>query len=373
MKFFDLTKEADLIIKKKILKDLKNFLKRGIYINGKENLILEKKLKNIVDAKYCKVCSSGTDALLVSLLSLNLKKGDEIITSPYSWISVAEVAKLIGLKVKFADIDLNNFNIDLDGIKAVISKRTKVVIPVSIFGMCSNLPEIKKFTKKNNIFLIEDAAQSFGAKISSMKSCNIADISCTSFFPTKILGGYGDGGAIFTNNKSIYNRINRIVNHGSLDRENFNLIGLNARMDTIQSIFLLKKIKFIKKTIALRQSVAKIYNKFFLENKIFGYQNTKLKNFSVYAQYTILVKNRKKFSTFLKKFKIPFRIYYKKPIYKNKAYVQNIFLKNTEFISKHSISLPMNLYNLNQINYVVKKLKKISKDKKIFFLDPISK
>ena len=203
MKFFDLTKEADLIIKKNILKDIEIFLKKGNYINGKENFILEKKLKNLVGAEYCKVCSSGTDALLVSLLSLNLKKGDEIITSPYSWISVAEVAKLIGLKVKFADVNLNNFNIDLDKIKAVVSKKTKVIIPVSIFGMCSNLPEIKKFTKKNNIILIEDAAQSFGAKISNMNSCNIADISCTSFFPTKILGGYGDGGAIFTNKKKI--------------------------------------------------------------------------------------------------------------------------------------------------------------------------
>lgn len=372
MKFFDLTKEADLIIKKNILRDLEIFLKKGSYINGKENLLLENKLKKIVGAKYCKVCSSGTDALLISLMNLGLKKGDEVITSPYSWISVAEVVSLLGLKVRFADINLDSFNIDLNHIKAITSKRTKVIIPVSIFGMCSNLIEIKKFTKKNNITLIEDAAQSLGAKILNLNSCNIADISCTSFFPTKILGGYGDGGAIFTNKQSNYKKISKIVNHGSIDRKNFDLVGMNARMDTIQSIFLLKKIKFLKKNIKQRRTIARMYNDFFLENNIYGYQNTNLKNYSVYSQYTILVKNRKKFTNYLKDFKIPYKIYYEKPIYKNKAYFQKIFLKNTEFISKHSVSLPINLYDLNKTKYVIKKLKRISIDKKIFFLKPIS-
>ena len=367
MKFFDINKDAELLLESGILKKIKSFLKNGIYINGQENSQLENQLKRFTGAKFCQLCSSGTDALMASLMCLGLKKGDEIITSPYSWVSVAEVAKILGLKIKFADIDVNNFNISLNSIRKVCSKKTKVIIPVSIFGMCPNLLEIKRFTKKNNFFLIEDAAQSFGASILKKNSCNIADISCTSFFPTKILGGYGDGGAIFTNNKNIHSKIKKIVNHGSLNKKNFDIIGMNARMDTIQSIFLLEKIKNIKGLIKKRIRISKVYNNFFNSNNITGLQKNNLQSHSVYAQYTILVRNRKKFINFLDKYKIPHMIYYKKPLYKNSAYYQNIFLKNTEFVSKHSVSLPMNLHDIKKTYYIIKKLEKIKNDKNIFF------
>ena len=163
---------------------LKKFLKNGKYINGPQNLLLERKLSNLTGSKYCCVCSSGTDALLASLMALNLKPGSEVITSSFSWISVAEVAKLLKLKLVFADVD-DTYNLDLSSIKKKITKNTKVIIPISLFGQCSDLLNIKKFSKKKNIILIEDAAQSLGAKISHFNSCNIADISCTSFSQQK--------------------------------------------------------------------------------------------------------------------------------------------------------------------------------------------
>ena len=367
MKFFDIQKDARQLLKKRINRKINKFLLDGQYINGKENLQLEKKLSNFTKSRYCKLCSSGTDALLVALLSLDLKKNDEIITSAYSWISVAEVCKVLGLKIKFADIDLNNFNIELKNIEKVVSKRTKVIIPVSIFGMCSNLQEIKAFADKKKITLIEDAAQSLGSKSLNKNSCNIAHISCTSFFPTKVLGAYGDGGAIFTNNKKIHERIHKIVNHGSKNREKFELVGLNARMDTFQSLFLLEKIKNLNNSIKRRRLIAKMYLGFLKANNIFGYQTNDQNNHSVYAQFTLLVKNRVRFTKFLKKNKIPYKIYYKNPIYKNPAYKQNISLKNTEFVSRHSISLPINLHDLNITKLIIKKLNKIKNDKQIFY------
>ncbi len=341
MSFFNIKSQASNLIKDGILKDVKKFLLRGNYINGHQNKLLEKKLSNFTGSKYCVVCSSGTDAIMASLLSLNLKSGDEVITSAYSWISASEIIKLLKLKLVFADINIKTYNLDLQSVKKKINNKTKAIIPVSLFGQCADLIKIKQLTKNKNITIIEDAAQSLGAKINKLNSCNIADISCTSFFPTKSLGGYGDGGAIFTNKYNLYNKINNIVNHGSKNRKKFNLVGMNARMDTLQAIFLLKKFSYLKKNISYRNNIAKKYNKFFTYNKILGYPKI-IDNFkSVYTQYTICVKNRKRLENIFKKKNISYKIYYSRPIYKEKAYLQKIKLKNTEFVCKHSISLPL--------------------------------
>ena len=341
MSFFNIKSQASNLIEDGILKDVKKFLLNGNYINGYQNELLEKKLSNFTGSKYCVVCSSGTDAIMASLLSLNLKSGDEIITSAYSWISASEIIKLLKLKLVFADIDSKTYNLEFESVKKKINNRTKAIIPVSLFGQCADLIRIKKLTKNKNITIIEDAAQSLGAKINKLNSCNIADISCTSFFPTKSLGGYGDGGAIFTNKYNLYKKINNIINHGSKNRKNFNLIGLNARMDTLQSVLLLKKFRYLKKNIRYRNNIAKKYNKFFTNYKILGYPKI-MKNFlSVYTQYTICVKNRKLLEKIFKEKNIFYKIYYSKPIYKEKAYKQKISLKNTEFVCKHSISLPL--------------------------------
>ena len=340
MNFFNLKNQTAELIKDGILKDIKKFLNDGKYINGPQNTLLEKKLSNFTGSKYCCVCSSGTDALLASLMVLNLKPGSEVITSAYSWISVAEVSKILKLKLVFADID-ESYNIDLNSIKKKITKNTKVIIPVSLFGQCANLLEIKKFSKKQKIIVIEDAAQSLGARIHDYNSCNIADISCTSFFPTKVLGGYGDGGAIFTNNYSIYKKLMDIINHGSKKRKEYKLIGLNARMDTLQSVLLLKKLRYLKKNINYRQKIAKKYNKFFDDHNLYGKPIIQ-KNFqSVFSQYTICVKKRNSLKKILDSYKIPYKVYYPKPIYSEPAYKQNIILENTEFVTKHSISLPL--------------------------------
>ena len=212
-------------------------LKSGQFIQGKEVFEFEKDLKNFIGAKYATTVASGTDALIVSLMALGIKPGDEVITTSFSWLSSTQSILMVGATPRFVDIDLRNMLIDEELIEEKINENTKAIMVVSLFGTMNNFTNLKKISRKFNIPLIEDAAQSFGSSRNGHFSCNSADISCTSFFPTKSLGGLGDGGAIFTNNFSLYEKARMIKLNGQSIRNRSSMMGYNARIDTLQAVF----------------------------------------------------------------------------------------------------------------------------------------
>ena len=231
IKFNDLNIQQNKIYQG-LNQSFQNVLKHGKYIMGPEIFQLEKKLSKFVNSKHCISVSSGTDALLISLMALNINKGDEVITSPFSYFATSEVILILGAKPIYVDIDPLTFNIDVNKIENKITKKTKAIIPVSIFGQCAELSKLEKLAKKYKVPIIEDAAQSFGAKHNKKYSCNFGEIGCTSFFPSKPLGCYGDGGACFTNSSKLAKKIKKLRIHGQNKVNNHSLIGLNARLDT---------------------------------------------------------------------------------------------------------------------------------------------
>ena len=344
MKFVDLG-ISHKIIEKKFYKNIDYILKHKKFILGPEVEELEKNLSKFVKSKAICV-GSGTDAILLALMSINIKPGDEVITTPFTWASNSEMIKLLGAKPVYIDIDENNFNLNPNLINSKITKKTKAILTVNIFGQCCDYAKIRKLINKRKIFIIEDAAQSFGAKYKNNYSCSLGDISCTSFFPSKPLGGYGDGGACFTNNKKIYKKIMMLRNHGQIYRNNHSILGLNSRMDSIQAMVINLKLKNLNKELFLRKKVAKNYYSL-LKNKkeIIKLPKIEKYNDSVFAQYTIQVKNRNKILKKFKNKKIPFSIFYPKPLYKQKAfYVKNFNLSIVEKIVNQVISVPFHPY-----------------------------
>ncbi len=347
-------------LKKKIFENITKVLNKNNYILGEEVHSLEEKLKKFTGSKYCISLANGTDALLISLMSLGIKKNDEIITSPFSWISTSEVIKFLGAKPVYVDIG-NDFLINSNQILNKITKKTKAIIPVSLFGQTADLSTINKIAKIYNISVIEDGAQSFGAKHNSKYSCSMTDIGCTSFFPTKPLGCFGDGGACFTNNKKYAEKIFALRNHGKNNKKNFQFIGLNSRLDTIQAAILLAKFEHFKDDIIKRKIVAKNYDLLIKElavdiiTPIINKNNS-----SVYAQYTITSNKRNQIANLFKEQKIPFAIYYDKLIPENIAYRENYTnLKNSNRLKKNVISLP--IYPDLKINFQKKIVKTIYK------------
>jgi len=359
MKINLVKKENDLFrndFKKQLIKSLSS----AKFILGPDVKKLEDNLSNYIGCKYSIAVSSGTDALLLSLMTINIKPGDEIITTPFTWISNVEVIKLLKAKPVFVDIDKDTFNLDFNLIKKKITKKTKAILAVSLFGQCSELFELKKICNDNKIYLIEDAAQSFGAKIKNYKSCNIADISCTSFFPTKVLGCLGDGGACFTNNLKLADKLKRLRNHGKDKKGKFIEVGLNGRLDTLQASFLLIKLKKIDFLIKKRNEAAQFYNKH-LNSLIDNITLPHIKKnyFSVYSQYTLKVKNkRNKLYLFLKSKNIDVKIFYK-PIYLEKAYKANsTSFENCNNLTKQVLSIPISSSITRKYQlYVIKSIK----------------
>ena len=345
MNFYNL-KNQDLIFRKKVLKKLDTLMSRGQFIMGKEVHVLEKKLRKMIGSKYCISTSSGTDALLLALMAINIKKDDEIITTPFTFVSTIEVIKLLGAKPVFVDINPKTFNINEDLIKKNITKKTKAILAVSLFGQAPNFSKINSLIKNKKITVIEDAAQSFGSKQNGKFSCNLSTIGCTSFFPTKPLGCYGDGGACFTNSKSIAKKLSELRVHGQRKKYDYSSVGVNARLDTIQASILLEKLKFFKVEIKLRNKVAKNYNKLIsLSKKKIVLPYIENINESVYAQYSILLNNISKIIKNFKKKKIPFAIYYPHPIYFYRPYKKyRSSFPVCEDVCKKILSLPMHPY-----------------------------
>lgn len=334
------------IISKNINKSINRILKKNNYILGAEVNILEEKLAKFVNSNYCIATSSGTDSLLVALMALGIKSGDEVITTPFSWISAVEVILLIGATPVFCDIDEKTFNLNSELIEKKISKKTKAIIATSLFGQTCSLKKINHICKKNNIYFIEDAAQSYGAKEDKINSCSHADISCTSFFPVKPLGCYGDGGACFTNSKSLYLKIKKIINHGQIKKNEHLILGSNFRMDTLQAAILIEKLKIFKNEISLRNSIAKNYKNLitkYCPNIITPF--IEKNNYSTYSSYTIILNKRDLIFKKLKDKNFPVFIFYKKPIY-NQPIIKNRNTKLviTEKLCKKVLSLPIHPY-----------------------------
>jgi UDP-2-acetamido-2-deoxy-ribo-hexuluronate aminotransferase len=355
--------------KKKIVKSINKAIDENNFIFGKNVKKFEKKLSQFTKSKYVVSVGSGTDALLISLLSLNLKKDDEVILPSFSWLSVIEVVLLLKLKPIFVDTNIKDFNLDTSKIANLISKKTKVIISTSLFGRTCDFNSLKKILPKK-VFLIEDGAQNFGSIYNKKSSLNIADISCTSFFPTKNLGSFGDGGAIFTNDKNIYDKIIILRNHGQKKYSYGDLPGLNSRLGTIQASILIEKLRTIKLKLAKQIKLYKNYQEFFLKNKIIGFPLFREKKIlsDANSSFNILVKNRNTFIKELKKNNIDYKIYYPKPLYSQYKLKKNIKYRNTEYICERIISLPFNDLSEKRSTNIFKKLQKIIfKDRSIFF------
>lgn len=329
--------------KEEINQAIQKVLDHSIFIEGPEVKELEIKLSEYVGVKHCITVANGTDALLISLMAKDISIGDEVITTPFTWISTSEVISLICSKPVFVDIDPKTFNLDPKKIEKAITNKTKAIMPVSLFGQISNLEEINYIADKYNLLVIEDAAQSFGAMRNGKKSCAHTTLAGTSFYPAKPLGCYGDGGAIFTNDDFLNEKIRMIKNHGCVKRDHHNYLGMNSRLDTLQAAILLVKLKYFDEDLKLRQIIANRYNEelsHLVEVPFIDNNNT-----HTFAEYTIKTNNRDKLFQNLKEKNVPCSIYYPKciynqPIYKNLKCKKDNFT-NVENIINKVLSLPI--------------------------------
>ena len=295
---------------------IQDVLHSSQFIMGKAVEELESHLASYIGAKNAIACSSGTDALILALMALDIKNGDEVITSPFSFIASVEAIMLLGAKPIFVDIDEKTYNLDSTKLESAITKHTKAIIPVAIFGQMADMGAINAIASKHNIPVIEDAAQSFGAsqrcdnKI--LKSCNASILATTSFFPSKPLGCYGDGGAVFTSDNELAQKIRYLLNHGQTKRYEHSFIGLNARLDALQAAVLNVKIKYLDFEIAKRQEIAQIYDEN-LQNVITPFIQEG--NVSAYAQYSIRIQNRAQMIEKLTQAHIPHAVHYPIPLH----------------------------------------------------------
>ena len=343
IEFIDL-KAQQARLKDKIEAGIQNVLTHGQYILGPEVKELEEKLAAYVGAKYCITCANGTDALQIALMALGVGVGDEVITPGFTYIATAETVALLGAKPVYVDVDAKTYNIDVTQLEAAITPRTKAIIPVSLYGQCADFDEINIIANKYNLPVIEDAAQSFGASYKGTKSCNLTTIACTSFFPSKPLGCYGDGGAIFTNDNELAKVIRQIARHGQDRRYHHIRVGVNSRLDTIQAAILLPKLEILNDEMQARQQIAETYTKLFNEASIATTPFIKEGNISAWAQYTIQIDSREAVQDKLNQAGIPTAVHYPIPLNKQPAVASEKVLPVGDKIAERVMSLPMHPY-----------------------------
>ncbi len=322
------------------------------YINGPEVKHFQEDLESYLGAKHVIPCANGTDALQVAMMALGLKPGDEVITTSFTFVATVEVIALLGLTPVLVDVFSDTYNMDPEAFRKAITPKTKAVVPVHLFGQCAKMEEILKIASEHHLYVIEDTAQAIGsdyifANGSRKKAGTIGHIGCTSFFPSKNLGCYGDGGAIFTNDDKLAEQMRVVVNHGMVVRYHHDLIGVNSRLDSIQAAILRVKLKYLDQYAKARQKAADYYDKAFA-----GHPNIitpARSNFSthVFHQYTLVIKgaDRDKLQAYLASKDIPAMIYYPVPMHLQKAYTDPRYKEGdfpiTEALSKGVISLPM--------------------------------
>ncbi len=348
------------LYKSEIDKAIHNVLDKSNYIMGEEVSQLEKNLEEFTDAKYAITCSSGTDALLLSMMALDIKAGDEVITTPFTFIATAETIALMGAVPVFVDIDEKTYTIDSSKIEEKISSKTKAIIPVSLYGQVADMENIQNIADKYNLKVIVDGAQSFGATYNEKMDSTLGDISTTSFFPAKPLGCFGDGGAVFTNDEELALKMKQLRVHGQNKRYHHKYIGMGGRMDTLQCAIVNVKLQYYKEDLVLRQKVADKYTQS-LQNKDLTLPFIAKNVTSVFAQYSIRVKNRDEVQARLKEQGIPTAVHYPIPLHLQKCFQYLGYKKGdfpiSELVSQEILSLPMNPYlRDDEIEYIANNL-----------------
>lgn len=344
IEFIDL-KAQQSRIRAEIDAGIQRVLAHGQYILGPEVAELEEKLATYVGAKYCITCANGTDALQIAQMAFGIGPGDEVITPGFTYIATAETVAVLGATPVYVDVNPKTYNLYVEQLEAVITPRTKAIIPVSLYGQCADFDAINAIAAKYNIPVIEDAAQSFGATYKGRKSCNLSTVACTSFFPSKPLGCYGDGGAIFTNDEELAKVIRQIARHGQDRRYHHIRVGVNSRLDTLQAAILLPKLAILDDEMQARQRVADTYTKLFNEAGILTTPFIEMHNQSAWAQYTIQVDNRSEVQEKLKSQGIPTAVHYPIPLNKQPAVADdNAVLSVGDLVAERVMSLPMHPY-----------------------------
>jgi UDP-2-acetamido-2-deoxy-ribo-hexuluronate aminotransferase len=323
-------------------------LTHGRYIMGPEISELEARLAEYAGVRHCIGVSSGTDALLIAMMALGVGPGDEVIATPFTFIATGEMIALIGAKPVFVDIDPRTYNIDPHQIEAAVTPRTRAIVPVSLYGQCAEMDAINAIADRHGLPVIEDAAQSFGATYRGRRSCGLSTVGCTSFFPSKPLGGYGDGGACFTNDDGLAAAMRQIRDHGQDRRYHHVRVGLNGRLDTLQAAVLLAKLSVFPEEVAARGRIGARYSEL-LTGLDCVTPHVERHNTSVYAQYTLAVPDRDAFVTRMVERGIPTAVHYPiplnlQPVFEEAGGPPAGVLAAAEEAARRVVSLPMHPY-----------------------------
>ncbi|PCJ17069.1 MAG: aminotransferase DegT [Candidatus Cloacimonadota bacterium] len=341
--------------KEDIDREIHAVLDSSQYIMGPNITSLEEDLSNFVGCKHSIGCSSGTDALILALMAIDIKPGDEVITTPFTFIATAEAIAFLGGVPIFVDVDENTYNMDVYKVEKKITEKTIAIMPVSLFGQVCDMDYLNKLASKHNIYVIEDAAQSFGASYRGKRSCNLSTLACTSFFPAKPLGCYGDGGAVFSSDDRLARKIRIILDHGQTKKYTHSHIGINGRLDAIQASILRVKLKNYQEELDIREKVASRYKKE-LKNVIVPFVPDE--NTSVWAQFCIRVDNREAFLQKCMDKGVPTPIYYPIPLHLQEVFLTLGYKKGDfpicEKVSQDILALPMSAFLTNdEQSYVI--------------------
>jgi UDP-2-acetamido-2-deoxy-ribo-hexuluronate aminotransferase len=351
-------------IKQELDKAIAGVIDSTAFINGPAVKEFQENLEKYLGVKHVIPCANGTDALQVSMMALGLKPGDEVITTSFTFIATAEVIALLGLTPVLVDVDPDTFNIDPLTVERAITSRTKAIVPVHLFGQCADMDALMEIAKRHNLFVIEDACQSIGADYifsdgKHAKSGTIGQMGCTSFFPSKNLGCYGDGGAIFTNDDELARQLRVVVNHGMVVRYYHDYVGVNSRLDSIQAAILNVKLRKLDDYAAARNAAASYYDKAFANNPKLKTPSRFKNSTHVFHQYTLVTKDidRAKLVEFLAAREIPAMIYYPVPLHMQKAYLDPRYKEGdfpvTEALCRSVVSLPMHTeLTEEQLNHI---------------------
>jgi UDP-2-acetamido-2-deoxy-ribo-hexuluronate aminotransferase len=359
MQFIDL-KHQYLKYQPEIDARIRKVLDHGNFIMGPEVSELEKALAEFISIPHAITCASGTDSLEIALRALGIGPGDDVITVPFTWISSAESIALVGAKPVFVDIDPLDYNLDVGKLATAITPKTKAIMPVSLFGQLPDMDIINQLASDRAIPVVEDAAQSFGATHNGQKSCGVSTIGSTSFFPAKPLGCYGDGGALFTSDDGLAEKMRAIRTHGGIQRHHHPLLGMNGRFDTLQAAILIPKLAHFPYEVEARGRVGARYSE--LLKDVCGTPRIRPGNTHVYAQYTIRVPERDKVAEKLKAKGIPTAVYYPKclheqPVFSDLGYRWGDF-PESEKASREVLSLPMHPFlTEKEQDFIVESLK----------------
>lgn len=357
-------------IKEEIAAGIQNCLDNTAYINGPAVKEFQQAFEKYLGVKHVIPCANGTDALQIALMALDLKPGDEVICPAFTYVATAEVIGLLGLVPIMVDVDVDTFNISLDHLDQYVTPKTKVIVPVHLYGQSADMEQILVFAKKHNLYVVEDNAQAIGSDYtfadgSSKKTGTIGEIGCTSFFPSKNLGCYGDGGAIMTNDDELAAKIRMIANHGQEKKYYHKVLGCNSRLDTLQAEVLKVKLKHLDEYAAARNKMADYYDQNLAEISEIEVPKRSASSNHVFHQYTLKIKNGKRdaLQQYLAENKIPSMIYYPLPLYKQEAFQQYVgadfSLPVTEVLCQEVLSLPIHTeFNKESSDYVIASIKK---------------